>query len=66
MQNERRWLVNLINILRGPSSDEGPGHDERVGCKTWGVGGGGAAAAAAQGGGIGAGGGGAATGFGGV
>lgn len=49
----------MFNILKGPSSVEGPGHDERVGCKTCGGGG-------AQGGGIGAGGGGAATGLGGV
>lgn len=65
-------MIKKINILKGPSSDEGPGHDEIVGCKTWGGGGGAqgggggggiaaATAVAAAGGGIGG-----TTGFGGV
>lgn len=70
---KKKIISKMINILKGPSSDEGPGHDEIVGCKTWGGGGGAqgggggggiaAAAAAATGA---TGGGGGTTGFGGV
>lgn len=70
---EKKIISKIINILKGPSSDEGPGHDEIVGCKTWGGGGGaqgggggGGIAAAATAAAAATGGGGGTTGFGGV